>query len=1203
MCRPPAVLLEREPSINCYFDDIGLHCQGKSGNECKRVGIALMEEPVKILSNTTCQVSIDSFRQWLVLFVFLSFFPVSGVACEDWVAKVVAVEGFVQRQSLDQEWQYLQRDQTICPGESVRVGSNSRAALHLRNNTFSRLDANSLIAFPHQTTETRFWIQLQKGIAHFISRIVNSFEVATPYVNAMVEGTEFIVSADQQAAVTVVEGKVNAYNDADHVQLIAGQQARSVGKQKDLARFNVSSSTVVEWAIYYPPVLTLAELSADNARDQALLDSAIQSLKQNRIDTALATLNVESPSNSLRVAKAALLLQIGQLQAFEQTLLPALGSELGGLAYSLKTIAGVGRNDISLALKDGEKAVQLAPGQSASWVALSYAQQADLQMDAAMISARKATSVNPESVLGQLRLSELFLAQGDIAGAATALEQVEGAAADSAIVMGAKGFVELFRLKLNKARERFEAALNQDSANPQYHLGLGLALLRDGDLGAGRRELEYAVSLDPLRSVLRSYMGRAYFEEKRDKEAIKQWALAKQFDPNDPTPYFYAGVYKLFANDPVGAIDELETSRDLNDKRALYRSETLLQSDAASRSATLARAYDEVGYDQGVLLNGWDAVQRDPANSEGHRLLADYYRNDPRYETARLSELLQSQVWQPLSAFPLQPQLSEANLAVVAGAGPQVPGLNEFHSLFTRDGAYGALNAYGGSDSTLGNDLVGSLIAGPFAVNLGQYHFESEGWRKDAGQTQNLFNGLVQWQMTPFTQIQIEYRKLNWNRDDLTPRWSDKQTRFLYDDQERETQRISVTHRVDRRNAFVVSYMQQQFDNQQSQDLPANVGVGELDQKPVSVEFQGLYSGYAFRTLYGLSSSRVDIDSSFSTSLATYDDTFYPTDIGVDIFSAEGRQQKQDDWYSYVYLNPLNALTLQLGLTYSDMEIKGNSRIRTVTTTDIPILMLSDVTEESFVDSSHDNQSRWSPKLGMTLTIPGGISMRMAAFKAISKVVAAAQTLEPVTVAGFNQYYGDVDGLQSRNFGLAIDYAGLTAMKAGVSYVRRLLEGNTIFNAVETAETRANEKIASIYSYFQLSPRWVLLASSQYATLEDAYFKQVIDGISSARNLSVPLELKWFSEAGFTTSLKYTYYNSRFEFNDSFSDTTEVRQHSNVVDLKLSYRLPRRIGLLDVGVSNATNETTELLYYKGSGDSVLGYYPSRMGYCRLSVNF
>ena len=207
--------------------------------------------------------------------------------------------------------------------------------------------------------------------------------------------------------------------------------------------------------------------------------------------------------------------------------------------------------------------------------------------------------------------------------------------------------------------------------------GLGLAKIREGgfpkwepdfakmvDKGLleGTRELEIAVSLDPDNSLIRSYLGKAYYEETRDKLATDQFDMAKKLDPSDPTPYFYDAIEKQTTNRPVEALHDLQKAIELNDNRAVYRSRMLLDADLAARSASLARIYTDLGFQQRALVEGWKSVNTDPADFSGHRFLADTYSALPRHEIARVSELLQSQLLQPLNITPIQPHLAESNL-------------------------------------------------------------------------------------------------------------------------------------------------------------------------------------------------------------------------------------------------------------------------------------------------------------------------------------------------------------------------------------------------------------------------------------------------------------------------------------------------------------------------------------------------------------
>ena len=139
------------------------------------------------------------------------------------------------------------------------------------------------------------------------------------------------------------------------------------------------------------------------------------------------------------------------------------------------------------------------------------------------------------------------------------------------------------------------------------------------------------------------------------------------------------------SEDPVEALHDLRKSIELNDNRAVYRSRLLLDSDLAARSASLASIYSDLGFQQRAVVEGLKSVNTDPANYSAHRFLADSYSALPRHEIARVSELLQSQLLQPLNVTPVQPQLAESNLFIQEGAGPAQASLNEFNPLFLRN--------------------------------------------------------------------------------------------------------------------------------------------------------------------------------------------------------------------------------------------------------------------------------------------------------------------------------------------------------------------------------------------------------------------------------------------------------------------------------------------------------------------------------------
>ena len=332
------------------------------------------------------------------------------------------------------------------------------------------------------------------------------------------------------------------------------------------------------------------------------------------------------------------------------------------------------------------------------------------------------------------------------------------------------GFAYLTRIDTQAAKAAFEKAIELDSANPLPRLGLGLAKIREGDLEAGRLEIEIATSLDPGTSLIRSYLGKAYYEEKRDELAGAQFDLAKVLDPKDPTPWFYDAIRKQSINRPVEALEDIDTSIALNDNRAVYRSRLLLDDDLASRSASTARIYRDLGFEELALVEGRESVSIDPGNFSAHRFLADAYADQPRHEIARVSELLQSQLLQPLNLTPLQPQLMDDKLFALRGAGPGRTGFNEYNPLFESNGVVFLLDGLVGGNSTWGDQAVIAGIRDNVSFSLGQLHYQTRGFQPNDSVRKDFYDAFVQATISPQTSVQIEYRNSDVTRESvLTP--------------------------------------------------------------------------------------------------------------------------------------------------------------------------------------------------------------------------------------------------------------------------------------------------------------------------------------------------------------------------------------------------------------------------------------------------
>jgi hypothetical protein len=136
---------------------------------------------------------------WMLSGIFWAAFLCAGgvqaQTCDPWIAKAVSVQGSVQcLRAGETQWRPVALNALLCPGDMIRILKLSRADIILSNNAILRLDQNTTVTFSKPEEKVTFPIKLLNGAAYFFSRIRRSLKLFTPFVNALVEGTEFFAS-------------------------------------------------------------------------------------------------------------------------------------------------------------------------------------------------------------------------------------------------------------------------------------------------------------------------------------------------------------------------------------------------------------------------------------------------------------------------------------------------------------------------------------------------------------------------------------------------------------------------------------------------------------------------------------------------------------------------------------------------------------------------------------------------------------------------------------------------------------------------------------------------------------------------------------------------------------------------------------------------------------------------------------------------
>lgn len=1095
--------------------------------------------------------------------------------CAAPAATLVSIEGVVEtRARSSTEWQAVAAREVFCAGDMVRTQANSRAALHLSNNSIMRLSERSTVTFTGVSQEQASWLDLQQGIAHFISRIRQRFEVITPYVNAAVEGTEFIVAVDEaQAEVTVLEGRVRAKNDQGELMVTSGAAAMARAGQPPMARAQVRPWDAVSWALYYPPVIDFT--AEDFARLPepwgVRLAQAVALHRQGNAAAALAeieSLPADAVDRRVLVYRAALYLSVGQADSAGADLDRALETDArNGEALALKAIIAVVKNEAGAAQRLAEESIQASPESLAPLLARSYAAQARFDLATARASAARAVQLHPQSALAWSRLAELHLMFGEHDAALQAAQRAVAVAPDAARAQTVLGFVYLTRIDIAGAEQAFQRAIERDQADPLPRMGLGLALIRRGALASGRRQIEYAASLDPGNALVRSYLGKAYYEEKRHPLAADQLAMAKELDPNDPTPWYYDAIRKQSENRPVEALADLEQASKLNDNRAVYRSRLLLDEDAAARSAGQARVYRELGFQQSALIAGWQSLVSDPGNFAAHRFLADAYSTLPRHEIARVSELLQAQLRQPLTFMPLQPQLSETNLSILEGAGPSDAAYHEYNALFTRNRVGGQVNTIAGGDGIRGDDAVVSLIHDRIGLSLGQFHYESDGYRLNNDQEQDIYQLFLQAALTYNTSIQAELKSFKREKGDLVLRFDPDNVRTDFrETEQRDLLRLGLRHDFTPRSQLMVSLMTQGFELSQTDNPILGLSTDfSLEDEATLAELQYLQKSDRFNLIAGFGHFESDSDRLVTTTLDL--GPFIPPAVTLDPSKETNRHSNA---YAYLQGQRDDALTWLLGLS-----------------------------ADSF-DGELVQQEQLNPKIGVMLTPMEDTVLRMAAFRVLKRDLVTDQTLEPTQVFGFNQFFDDDVGTDSKRFGMAVDHRLTSDAAVGVEWSRRRLDVPFQDVAGDTRLARTRDNLHRGYLHYVTSPRTAL-------RIEYLYEKQVMDedmpanDVLSLTTRSMPLAIEYFDPRGWSFGVVATHVDQEGMFRGGVPiSTAEGQDQFWVLDATASCQLPMRHGKVSL---QARNLLGSQFMYQDQDPNTPSLYPQRLLLVRLSLSW
>ena len=413
---------------------------------------------------------------------------------------------------------------------------------------------------------------------------------------------------------------------------------------------------------------------------------------------------------------------------------------------------------------------------------------------------------------------------------------------------------------------------------------------------------------------------------------------------------------------------------------------------------------------------------------------------------------------------------------------------NEFNPLFNRNQVTLQANGMAGENSTYSGEGIVAGIYNNVSYSVGGYHFETDGFRTNADQDDDIANAFLQTELTSKTSVQAEYRYRDTKRGDTQQRFfKDDFIRTLDQNEETDSIRLGLRHKFSPGSDLIGSFIYQETDggvNFRPDDPILRMLDLDVDEDSLMMELQHQFRSQHFSLISGGGMLMGIQTRKLSRRL----------DCHLLLFNFAPRIRQNIDvdhtnLYLYSHIDLLENVTFTIGAS------------------------------GDFFDSDFTDEDQFSPKFGITWNPLPKTTVRAAAFRTFKRTLSTSQTVEPTQVAGFNQFYDDVNATDSWRYGGAIDQKFTKDFYGGLEFSKRDLDVS--YSALPDPPAQPvprvktvdwDEYLGRVYLYWIPHEWWALRAEYQYEK-----FKRDEDfglGLKEVQTHKVPLGVSFTHPTG-----------------------------------------------------------------------------------------
>jgi len=1129
----------------------------------------------------------------------VSIFSASAIAQE--IARLDSAEGKIEiLRSGQADFKPAALGTLFHAHDVIHTKAGSKAGIAFVDGSLVRLAENSSLEFkPRDANAQVRPLAMTEGRAYFFNREPKlSPIVDTPSATTAVRGTEFTLEVTAtETKVAVLDGAVDISNSFGVASLVSGEQASAKKGHAPVKEILLKPLDAVQWALYYPVVFSeedlvsffpaLTQMQQNEFLTHARADStfkfdttnisslAAESFRlyrtrdNSKARELLRAVHAKLPAG-VQIFEASLALSDGDVAAADIILANlALNNQPDSLTkgafLAQRAIISLTKNEPTTALEEAHAAAKIAPNLGASALALAYVMQGNLNFDGAKKQLTAFVAAHPHDTFALSHLAEIELGAGDYQLAKQLADRALQGDPNNWYALTVLGFSELISGNAETAKGYFARAIESDSSAALPRLGTGLTLINQGNLTAGREELAKAVYLAPNVAIYRSYLGKAFFEEKREKLAGHEFERAIALDDKDPTPYLYRAFNQLSQNKPVLALRDIEESIQLNNNRAVYRSSLLLDQDLGVRSAGLAEAFNAVGFPELARTEAIKSLNRDYGNYSAHLLLSEGYQsillNDASLSERKVAELLA-----PISFNLFQRQAGDASL-------------NEYSALFDRPESRTQLGFTGSSYADLVAPSAHFATKGErYGFGMGYDPIFTGG--RTRGDYSQLHRGSLAFEYQPEpenrytikgTNLFQRFRSENGSPDTFSSEGYSVSLGYFhrFSAGSKLIADVSASNEI---NHFGFNGSSRDIDLDKIQNGESIIDttpaiINELTRERVRSEraaMQHIFDSNYVSMVTGIQQYQGNARRN-EESLVLSDENEIFDGLGYYLRSRQTNILNAHDVYNYSTFHVNHDLHLTLGGAWSYVQIEDREI-------------------SPFVDNTH-SYTRFNPKAGFLYTPLTGTTFRGGYFETLRKSSLENNlSIEPTLVGGINQRFTDLSGTRSRNLGLGIDqklwsgtYLGAEALnrrlvdtlRGASSGVPINFDDSTIDAATVSAgdylDNHRTQDVLRTYWYQVLSKTLVSSLEYEWTALQ----RTNPDLSQDITNQSARAALRYFDSSGFYPFIVTTWRGQDRRGGDFLADGTTSFA---LVDAGVGYRFPNRQGAATLQVSNLLNK-------------------------------